>query len=77
MAAAADSANVIVTPSHGRAVTTPDDYTFIKGSDEEDTPIHRDDDQDVDWEPSNEDRDYDRRHSIVVLNSLETGSDRK
>ena len=36
---AADVASVIETPAHERAVTTPGDHAFIKGSDESDTPV--------------------------------------
>ena len=36
---AADSASVIATPAHERAVITPGDHVFIKDSDESDTPV--------------------------------------
>lgn len=38
-AAAAEGASVIATPAHERAVATPGDDDFIKGSDDSDTPV--------------------------------------
>ena len=73
-AAAAEGASVIATPAHERAVATPGDAAFIKGSDESDTPVSGGQVTDGDWEPSDEesiDSDYDRRHALVVRRSLE------
>ena len=80
VAVAAEVVSVIETPDHEHAVVTPGDAGFNKRSDvsdEIDTPVSGGQVTDGDWESSDDesvDSDYDRRHAVVVCQSLERWS---